>query len=89
MAASVVVALAVTPVAGEFFISLAREHGLYDHPSEKVVEAVTVLSAIVYSTWFHWIGGAVFGFSAGVWIDTVLKQTRACRQLSQMTLAAR
>jgi len=73
LVAPVLVAFVAIPVAGQFFISLADEWGLYKNPSAKVAAMTAWLSTVTANAWFHWVGGAVIGFAAGVWLDAFLK----------------
>jgi hypothetical protein len=49
------------------------------------------LDQILTSPWFHWIGGALVGFAAGVWIDVLLKRQTAdtsAKEIDKEALAA-
>src|SRR5450759_3656492 len=64
----------VAPIVGQFSISVAQEWGWFQNPSGKVAAVLTWLATLTASTWFHWIGGAIVGFAAGVWLDAMLKR---------------
>jgi hypothetical protein len=72
--ASAVVAVSILAPIGQFFISLADERGLYQHPSARVAAMINALAIVVGSPWFHWIGGGIVGFAIGVWVDGTLKR---------------
>jgi hypothetical protein len=57
-----------------FFVSWAQERGWYDRPSARVAAMISYLSMPTASAWFHWAGGAIIGFAAGVWLDSILKR---------------
>jgi hypothetical protein len=61
-------------IAAEFFIELARENGWYSNPSAKVGWAMSALSSLVANTWFMVSAGVVFGLTAGLWVDSVLRR---------------
>lgn len=64
----------VLPPVGQFFLSLADERGIYQHPGARVAAMTGVLAIVVSSPWFHWIGGGIVGFAAGAWLDGTLKR---------------
>jgi hypothetical protein len=80
MAATSVAAIAfsglVYPVVSEFFIELAREHGWYDKPSDKVA-AMTEWLSFVRETWFIASSTGVIGFALGVWVDAILRRSES------------
>ena len=69
-----VLTIVVVPPAGQFFISLAEEHGWYQNPGAKLNVVVACFAAIASSASFHWAGGAIIGFAIGVWLDAILKR---------------
>jgi hypothetical protein len=83
------VGVVLLPIAvnmvGQFFISWAEEKGWYARPAEKMDVMMGWVSALVASSWFHWIGGIIIGFAVGVWIDATLKR----REEATETLVAR
>lgn len=72
-AAFVGTAVAV-PLVGQFFISLAEEWGLYKQPSARLAVVIAWLADLTSQSWFHWIGGILIGFAAGVWLDALMKR---------------
>lgn len=66
--------LAVTPTIGQFFISLAENHGLYKNPDALVFSMMDFIRALADATWFHWIGGGIIGFAIGAYIDSIMKE---------------
>lgn len=89
--ASLIITVAIVPPAGQFFISLAEERGLYAHPSASVSVMTDWLVPLTASPWFHWIGGGVVGFTIGVRLDALFKrqsQPPALRQVDRDALAA-
>ncbi len=62
---------AITPVAQEFLIELAREHGFYKDPSERVRG---IMSAIAQNWYYHL--GLVFlaGLLVGAWLDWLARK---------------
>lgn len=79
-AAIVLLPLVIIPVASEFFIELARELGVYDHPSERVASVSSFLAEITAHSWFPWIGGMIFGFALGTWTDWLLRRQERRRE---------
>jgi len=72
--AGAVATVAVVPLLGQFFVSLADEQGWYAHPSARVHAVLSALTAITASPWFHWLGGATIGFAGGVWLDAIARK---------------
>lgn len=72
--ASGAAALVVVPVAGQWFIEYAAALGFYRHPVERAHDVITLLADITSQQWFHWIGGGVIGFFAGVWLDVLVRR---------------
>lgn len=70
----ILAAAVLFPVVGEFCIDLAKEHGFYEHPSQRLAAMMTYLDALVGASWFHWAGGAIIGLAAGVWLDALLRR---------------
>lgn len=73
-AASFVVAVAASAPVGQFFIALADERGWYQNPSSRLAAMMDIVATVASSSWFHWIGGTIVGFSIGVWLDFLLKR---------------
>lgn len=69
-----VLTIVVVPLAGQFFISLAEERGWYQNPGARLNAVIAFFAAIASSPSFHWVGGAIIGFAAGVWFDAILKR---------------
>lgn len=80
-AALVLVALIVAPiivdVVAPFFVAWARSSGLYEHPSERIANMMRLVGTLIANPWFHWIGGGILGFAAGLWVDSALRQYEA------------
>jgi len=68
---AIVVAI-LASVVGEFFIELARERGLYDHPSQRASAAMSALHGFVTQTAFLMFASAVGGLTLGLWLDRFL-----------------
>ena len=84
-AASFVVAVAASAPVGQFFIALADERGWYQNPSSRLAGMMEIVAAIANNSWFHWIGGAIVGFSMGVYFDYLLKKREALSSASILT----
>ncbi|MCZ0811102.1 hypothetical protein N5A93_02555 [Roseovarius sp. EGI FJ00037] len=62
---AVVFSIVVTPVAGDFFVELARSRGFYDDP-EATMSGVQEFMQIVNNTWWYpYIMGCVIGVGIG------------------------
>jgi hypothetical protein len=77
IAFSVLAAITVLPVVGQFFVALADERGWYKHPSEKVAQAVVLMGDLVGAAWFHWTAGILIGLAVGVWLDTIFGRPKS------------
>jgi len=56
------------PVAGEFFVELAKEHGWYDQPSAKVKFVVDCILAVTDLPGFYPVLTFVAGLSVAYWL---------------------
>ena len=74
---SAIVAAALLPVIGEFFIELAKEKGLYQHPSERLERTVNWLLAIADLPGFKISVAVLASFAAGMWLDTIVRRKQA------------
>ena len=72
MAAAVV----IVPVVGAWFEELAREQGLYEHPTARVMSIVDWFAILAHSPLYGWIGGCVVGMVLGLWADIVLRRVQ-------------
>lgn len=84
--ASIAAALVFTPIIGQWFIELADELGLYERPAER---ARAMIAALTASAWFHWIGGGILGFFAGVWLDALVRREPKSRAADRERVAQR
>lgn len=75
--AAAIGAVVLSPVLGQFFVSLAQGWGWYDAPSRKVAFVTDALSVIAANPWFHWFGGIVVGFVAGIWMIRLFPESTA------------
>jgi hypothetical protein len=84
--AAILGGMVLFPVFGEFFVELAREYRLYEHPSQRLSEFMNALSHIVSQPWF--IGLTIFfvGLALGAWLDLFLGR-RERRRLEDPVLA--
>lgn len=71
--ATILSAVVLIPVFGEFFIKLAEEYGVYDQPSAKIRAIGLFISSLTDSKFFPWIGGVIIGFTAATWFEKALK----------------
>jgi hypothetical protein len=69
----ILTALVLVPVVGEFFIEIAKERHFYEHPSEKVEEAVNKLIALGSDPTYRIISGLVLGMLVGALLDSHLR----------------
>jgi hypothetical protein len=66
--ASVLAAIFIVPLASEFVIEIAREQGLFKHPTATLEAAMNWLSSIGQSWWFALFLGFFVGATAAFWI---------------------
>jgi hypothetical protein len=71
---AIVAAIIVVPVAGGWFSELAKEKGLYEHPSENMEAVMTWLSSFVSQPTYWGLAGLVVGMAVGMWMDAILKR---------------
>jgi hypothetical protein len=64
----------LVPVVGEWFVSLVRERGAYEHPSAHVESVMTWLASVVYHPAYLVAAGTVLGLALGMWMDTALRR---------------
>lgn len=64
----------VAAPAGQFFINLVEGWGWLQNPDGKVATVIAFFASVAASAWFHWTGGALIGFAAGVWMDFLLRR---------------
>ena len=76
-AGALVFSVCVLDPVGEFWSAYWKERGVYQHPTQTVDHVIGALHALASNTQFHWIGGIIIGFAAGVWFDLLLKQREA------------
>jgi hypothetical protein len=67
-------AFILATVIGGFILKLCEGASWYTRPWHTVAIVVTVLSTLLESTWFHWIGGLIIGFGLGIWLDDLLRR---------------
>lgn len=72
--ANIALLLVCAPVVGDWFSELAREQGFYTHPTARVVWVMNTVANAISQPWFLFVAGAVGGFTAGVWLDTLLRR---------------
>lgn len=64
----------LAPVAGEWFVKLAEERGLYEEPSSHLERAMSWLASWTAVPGFAWVAGSVLGFAVGLWVDALLRR---------------
>jgi hypothetical protein len=74
--ASLLAIVVLYPVISEFFIELAREKGWYQHPSQRLGDAMTAFNAFVSQPWFTHLAAIFGGLALGMWADTALRRRR-------------
>jgi hypothetical protein len=72
-ALTVLVALILIPVGGEFFIDLARRQGIYEHPSETAMAIMDKMIAVAELPWLKSIALLLTGLMIGLWIDSIIR----------------
>lgn len=75
-AASSVFAVIVGGPGGNFFYDLYKSQGYFTDPNATVASVIAFLVWVAASPWFHWIGGGMIGFAAGVWLDYLSRRKR-------------
>jgi hypothetical protein len=70
----------VVTLATLWLTAYSDEHHWFAHPSDQLAVAMKLLAAIIGSAWFHWSGGATFGFTAGMWVDAFLRKKASTEQ---------
>ncbi len=58
---------------GEFAIELAREHGAFEHPTDRVVAVMGVLAAIKDLFWFWPTVVLMAGLVIGMWLGALFR----------------
>jgi hypothetical protein len=61
-------------LVGEFAISLAREHGFFEHPTERVEAIMGFLSAVQDQFWFRPAITSLAGLVIGMWLDSFVRR---------------
>ncbi len=61
------VPLIFIPIIGEFAIDLAREHGLYERPSETAEGVMTAIQGLIHNPLYQLCAAFALGLSVGVW----------------------
>ena len=73
----IVTAFVLIPVVGEFFVELAKEFHLYEHPWPKVEGAMNTLIALANNPTYRIVAALVVGLLIGVLADSFLKRREA------------
>lgn len=73
----------VGTLATLWIAAYSEEHHWFAHPSDQLAAVMSFLAAVLGNAWFHWIGGAVFGFAVGVWLDAFLRKKAANESLME------
>jgi hypothetical protein len=72
-AATIGAPVVFAPVAGEWFVKLAEERGLYEQPSSRLERAMSWLASWTALPGFDLVAGLVLGLTVGVWVDYLLR----------------
>jgi hypothetical protein len=75
-AATVLFAIVVVPILGEFAVELVREHGFYEHPTATLEAVMRLLTAIREHPWFLPTFCFVGGLVIGMWLDAIAGRAR-------------
>ena len=73
-------AVLIVPVLGGYFIELAKERGLYKHPSVRAEATIHLLLDTALNPLYLTSAGMMFGLALGMWIDAVLLRREAKRK---------
>jgi len=69
----------VAAIAAPFLQEIAKEHGVFDSPTARVVSMIDALSAFIREPVTAWLVGGIIGgvtgFTIGVWIASKLDNT--------------
>jgi hypothetical protein len=60
-------------VASGFILQLCAEADWYKDAWKTVHVMTALITGLLASTWFHWLGGMGVGFALGIWIDDRLR----------------
>ena len=71
---TVLVALILIPVGGEFFIDLARRYGIYEHPSETAKAIMDKMILVADLPLLKSIALLLLGLVVGLWADTIIRR---------------
>jgi hypothetical protein len=75
--ASATVSAVIIPVVGEFFISIAKEHHIYELPYKWPGAVMNWLSAISGLPWLREVAIFLAGLTIGMWFDTFARRRAA------------
>jgi len=70
-------AIVIIPVAGGYFTELAKEHGLYEHPSARAEAVMVWLINLTAHPAYIVTASIAFGLAVGMWMDAVLRRREA------------
>jgi hypothetical protein len=71
---TIVTAVVIVPVVGEFFIGLAKEHHLYEMPIRLPGAAMGWFQEILELPWLWSLGLFLGGLTIGMWFDTFVRR---------------
>jgi hypothetical protein len=71
------ISLLVGTLFALWLAAYSAERHWFDHPSTQLAAAMNFAAMVLASPWFHWIGGGIFGFGLGIWIDDLLRRFAA------------
>src|ERR1700736_4847155 len=71
---TIITAVVIVPVVGEFFIGLAKEHHFYEMPIRLPGAAIGWFQEILELPWLWSLGLFLGGLTIGMWFDTFVRR---------------
>jgi hypothetical protein len=65
------------PVVGEWFVELAKEHGVYERPTEKLGNVMSWFSALTAAPWFYPTLTFFAGAALALWVAEMFPSRRS------------
>jgi hypothetical protein len=82
-----ILAIVILSIVGEFAIDLAREHGLFENPSDRVGAVLKFITSVRDLAFFWPILLFLVGLTLGMWIDSLVLRHFRGRRSAQQTSA--
>jgi hypothetical protein len=69
-----IAAVILSPLISEYFVELAKDWGLYKHPTEQVQTAMSWLSALASNPSYRLAAAFIVGLAVGSWLEILLRR---------------